>query len=99
MLPDGFMLGPFEDSRYETRKMILAPGDMLILYTDGVTEAMNPAREVYSDEKLLQTVMRSGKNTAEGLVREIVQSVHDYAGDEPQSDDITLLALKYRGTP
>jgi sigma-B regulation protein RsbU (phosphoserine phosphatase) len=99
VLPEGFMLGPFEDSRYETRKMILAPGDMLILYTDGVTEAMNPAREVYSDENLLQTVTRSGENTAEGLVREIVQSVHDYAGDEPQSDDITLLVLKYRGTP
>jgi sigma-B regulation protein RsbU (phosphoserine phosphatase) len=99
VLPEGFMLGPFEDSRYETRKMILASGDMLILYTDGVTEAMNPAKEVYSDENLLQTVTRSGENTAEGLVREIVQSVHDYAGDEPQSDDITLLVLKYRGTP
>jgi sigma-B regulation protein RsbU (phosphoserine phosphatase) len=99
VLPEGFMLGPFEDSCYETRKMILAPGDMLILYTDGVTEAMNPAKEVYSDENLLQTVTRSGENTAEGLVREIVQSVHDYTGDEPQSDDITLLVLKYRGTP
>jgi sigma-B regulation protein RsbU (phosphoserine phosphatase) len=92
------MLGPFEDSRYETRSLVLAPGDMLILYTDGVTEAMNAASEVYSDEKLLETIMRSENKTAEGLVREIVQSVHAYAGVESQSDDITILALKYHGT-
>jgi sigma-B regulation protein RsbU (phosphoserine phosphatase) len=97
-LPEGFMLGPFEDSRYETRSLVLAPGDMLILYTDGVTEAMNAASEVYSDEKLLETIMRSENKTAEGLVREIVQSVHAYAGVESQSDDITILALKYHGT-
>jgi len=98
-LPEGFMLGPFEDSRYETRSIVLTPGDTLILYTDGVTEAMNSEKEVYSDEKLLEMVMQSGNASAEGLVREIVQSVQNYAGDEPQSDDITLLALKYRGTP
>jgi sigma-B regulation protein RsbU (phosphoserine phosphatase) len=98
-LPEGFMLGPFEDSRYETRSMVLAPGDMLILYTDGITEAMNAAKELYSEEKLLETVMQRANETAEGLVREIVQSVHDYAGNEPQSDDITLLALIYHGTP
>jgi len=98
-LPEGFMLGPFEDSRYETRSMVLAPGDMLILYTDGITEAMNAAKELYSEEKLLETVMQRANETAEGLVREIVQSVHDYAGNEPQSDDITLLTLKYHGTP
>jgi len=98
-LPEGFMLGPFEDSRYETRSIVLTPGDTLILYTDGVTEAMNSEKEVYSDDKLLEMVMQSGNAAAEGLVREIVQSVRDYAGDEPQSDDITMLALKYRGTP
>jgi sigma-B regulation protein RsbU (phosphoserine phosphatase) len=79
--------------------MVLAPGDMLILYTDGITEAMNAAKELYSEEKLLETVMQRANETAEGLVREIVQSVHDYAGNEPQSDDITLLALIYHGTP
>ena len=98
-LPEGFMLGPFEDSRYETRSIVLTPGDTLILYTDGVTEAMNSEKEVYSDGKLLETVMQIGNAAVEGIVREIVQSVRDYAGDEPQSDDITLLALKYRGTP
>ncbi|MBA4397471.1 MAG: serine/threonine protein phosphatase [Syntrophus sp. (in: bacteria)] len=98
-LPEGVMLGPFEDSRYETRRIALTPGDTLILYTDGVTEAMNAAKEVYSDGKLLSTVMQSESAAAEGIIREIVQSVRDFAGDEPQSDDITMLVLKYRGTP
>jgi sigma-B regulation protein RsbU (phosphoserine phosphatase) len=98
-LPEGFFLGPFDDSRYETRSIVLTPGDTLILYTDGVTEAMNSEKETYSDGKLLETVVRSKNDTAEGIVREIVQSVRDYAGDEPQSDDITILALKYQGTP
>ncbi len=99
ILPEGFMLGPFEESRYETCSIVLTPGDTLILYTDGVTEAMNAEKKIYSDGKLLETVMHSGNPSVEGLVREIVQSVHDYAGGEPQSDDITLLALKYRGMP
>ncbi|MFH1080623.1 MAG: SpoIIE family protein phosphatase [Pseudomonadota bacterium] len=98
-LPEGVMLGPFEDSRYETRSFFLTSGDTLILYTDGVTEAMNSEKEVYSDRRLIETVMQSGIAAAEGLVREIVQSVRDFAGDEPQSDDITMLVLKYRGTP
>jgi sigma-B regulation protein RsbU (phosphoserine phosphatase) len=96
-LPDGFFLGPFEDSRYETRSIMLAPGDTLILYTDGVTEAMNPAKEVYSEERLIETILKSKKDGVEGLVGEIMKSVHEFAGDEPQSDDITMLVLKYRG--
>lgn len=94
-LPDGFFLGTMEEAVYETRKIFLAPGDRLLLYTDGVTEAMNSDKSFFTDERLLRLAGGNEGGSAEKLVGEILESVRDFAGAEPQSDDITLLALTY----
>lgn len=96
-LPDGFFLGTMEDSTYETRRILLASGEMLLLYTDGVTEAMNGEKAFYYEERLIRVAKDHEQGSPEELVREILQSVRDFAGSEPQSDDITLLALSFRG--
>lgn len=96
-LPDGFLLGTMEDSAYETRRILLTPGEMLLLYTDGVTEAMNGEKAFYYEERLIRAAKDHEQGSPEELVREILQSVRDFAGSEPQSDDITLLALSFRG--
>ncbi|MHB9098040.1 MAG: SpoIIE family protein phosphatase [Syntrophales bacterium] len=96
-LPDGFLLGTMEDSLYETRQILLAPGDTLLLYTDGVTEAMNGEKLFYEERRLIRVTEEHGHEPPEGLVREILQSVRAFAGSEPQSDDITMLALSFRG--
>ncbi|MDP2838670.1 MAG: PP2C family protein-serine/threonine phosphatase, partial [Syntrophales bacterium] len=96
-LPDGFFLGTMEDSTYETRRILLASGEMLLLYTDGVTEAMNGEKAFYYEERLIRVAKDHERGSPEELVREILQSVRDFAGSEPQSDDITLLALSFRG--
>ena len=96
-LPDGFFLGTMEDSTYETRRILLAPGEMLLLYTDGVTGAMNGEKAFYYEERLIRAAKDHEQGSPEELVREILQSVRDFAGSEPQSDDITLLALSFRG--
>ena len=96
-LPDGFFLGTMEDAAYETRRILLAPGDMLLLYTDGVTEAMNGQKAFYQEERLIGVAEQHKQGSPEELVREILDSVRAFAGNEPQSDDITLLALAYRG--
>ena len=96
-LPDGFFLGTMEDSTYETRRILLAPGEVLLLYTDGVTEAMNSGKAFYYEERLIRVAEDHEQGSPEELVREILRSVRDFAGSEPQSDDITLLALSFRG--
>lgn len=95
-LPRGFVLGPDGDSRYVTEKIVLAPSDTLFTYTDGVTEAMNQALELYSEARLIETLRSAPASDPEALVNLVSASVAAHAGNAPQSDDITMLALKYR---
>ncbi len=97
VLPEGFFLGTMEDSVYETRQILLAPGDMLLLYTDGVTEAMNGDKGFFGERRLIQAAEGREQGSPEELVREVLRSVREFAGSEPQSDDITMLALSFRG--
>ncbi len=96
-LPEGLVLGAMEDAPFETKKIQLAPGDRLLLYTDGVTEAMNAGGALYSAERLLKAVERFRALPPEEFVRKVTESVREFADPEPQSDDLTLLALEYRG--
>jgi phosphoserine phosphatase RsbU/P len=96
-LPEGFLLGAMEDSLYETRQILLAPGDTLLLYTDGVTEAMNGGKLFYEEQRLVRVTEDHGQAPPEELVAEVLRSVREFAGSEPQSDDITMLALAFRG--
>ncbi|MFO7597247.1 MAG: PP2C family protein-serine/threonine phosphatase [Desulfocurvibacter africanus] len=96
-LPQGLVLGVMEDARYTTQRTKLQPGDMLVLYTDGVTEAMDGTNTLYSDERLEKTLLAHSSDGSEQLVRAVLADVRAHTADEPQSDDITLLALEYRG--
>lgn len=96
-LPDGLFLGMMEEARYESRLLTLAPGDRLLLYTDGVTEAMNGEKNFYGEKNLFQFVKEMGGAKPEAMVREVLRSVHDFADDELQSDDITLMAISFKG--
>jgi sigma-B regulation protein RsbU (phosphoserine phosphatase) len=97
-MPEGMLMGINEAAVYQTRKIILNPGDMLLLYTDGVTEAMDKKEELYSEERLLGAVEKSEQNRPEDLIAAILKSVQEFAGEAPQSDDITCLAVKFNGT-
>lgn len=96
-LPEGFLLGVLEDSTYRTETMFLNPGDTLFLYTDGVTEAMNVEDQSFSDGNLQALLENLGETEPETMVREVIRHVQDFAGNAPQSDDITALAIRYRG--
>ena len=95
-LPKGFVLGPDGGSKYLTDKIVMEPNDMLVTYTDGVTEAMSPERHLFSDQKLLDTVRSATAASPEGMVKLIAGAVAAHAATAPQSDDITILALKRR---
>ena len=96
-LPEGFFLGTMEEAIYETRTWILEPGDRLILYTDGVTEAMNEAKIFYTEDRLEKLMLLLGKASPKDIVNEILLSVRSFSGNEPQYDDITLLTLSFHG--
>jgi serine phosphatase RsbU (regulator of sigma subunit) len=96
--PGGLVLGVMSGARYATHTVQLLPGDRLVLYTDGVTEAFNAADEAYGAQRLIDEVHVHGGGTPAALVERICQSVTNFAGNAPQSDDITLTVLTW-GTP
>jgi serine phosphatase RsbU (regulator of sigma subunit) len=94
----GLVLGALPGAKYPTHTVQLLRGDRLVLYTDGVTEAFNPAEELYGAPRLADEVHVHGGGTPAALVERICRSVTNFAGTAPQSDDITLTVLTW-GAP
>jgi phosphoserine phosphatase RsbU/P len=94
----GRALGLVEQSPYASGRMVLGPGEALLLYTDGVTEAMNPSETLYSDQRLAQFLGTNRGSAPRQIIGDLVNDVRHFAGEAPQSDDITALALVYFGT-
>lgn len=76
--------------------MQLAPGDMIYLYTDGVTEAINENDELYGEPHLLELLNANVPLTAGELCTLVKADVDNFAGSAPQYDDITMLCLTYK---
>jgi serine phosphatase RsbU (regulator of sigma subunit) len=92
----GLLLGAFGELRPQQEQYSLAPGDCLILFTDGITEARNAAGDFFDEERLQAIIESSHWSTAEELLDAIVNSVAAFAGDEPPADDMTLIVLRRR---
>jgi sigma-B regulation protein RsbU (phosphoserine phosphatase) len=93
----GMALGVTEDFPYTSAAAKLNAGDSLVIYTDGVTDAMNPAGELLSERRLVGILKGFEGKTAEEEVRHILDGARGFANGAAQSDDITVLALKYTG--
>lgn len=93
----GFVLGPMEDTAYETERLTMQPGDTLFLYTDGVTEAANFADELYGEPQLMAALQCGPTEELTDMLHNIRAEVTRHANGAPQSDDVTMVAIKYRG--
>lgn len=93
---EGTVLGIIPDITYKQNTVELAPGDFAVLYTDGVTEAMNDEGEEFGVERLREIFAKVPPNDAQQANQAIFSAVHAFAGNTPQSDDITCLTLTYR---
>ena len=91
---DTFPLGILNDSEYEDTQLALETGDKVILYTDGIVEAMNEQEEIYGFDRLLDVVKNSQTKTAESLLEEIKDQVNEFAGAAAQHDDITIIVVQ-----
>jgi phosphoserine phosphatase RsbU/P len=96
--PGGRALGLVEQSPYASGRMVLSPGEALLLYTDGVTEAMDSRETLYSDQRLERFLASNRSSSPRQIIGDLVSDVRHFAGGAPQSDDITVLALLYFGT-
>ena len=91
------VIGAMDGFVYRAETLQLSPGDRLLMYTDGVTEAMNLQDELFAEERLMATCLQSGRESVDRWVRSTLASVKEFAREAPQSDDITLMALEFRG--
>lgn len=92
----GPVLGAVEEFTYQEGRIKLDKGECLLLYTDGVTEAMNPRQEQYTENRLMQFLNNISSGDSRALVEALRNDLALFAGKEEQSDDITVIAMVRR---
>ncbi len=90
----GMALGVLEGVKIEERSIVLEPCDCLTFYTDGITDAFSPRGGLYGEDRLRQTIQSSDADSAQAMLNAIEASVTAFAGDDPPSDDMTLMVLR-----
>ena len=94
---EGLALGVLSDVEYAEGEITLAPGDTVVLYTDGVTEAMDLEKEEFGMERLEGLFPGRGPQSAQAANEAVFAAVREFVGEAPQSDDITCLTLRRGG--
>jgi len=87
------VVGLFEEWQCEVAEVTLAPGDTLVLYTDGVTEASNAGGEEFGESRLLDTLMNRAQLSVGPLLEAIIEAVQQFSAGQ-QQDDITLVIAR-----
>ncbi|MBR0645709.1 PP2C family protein-serine/threonine phosphatase [Plastoroseomonas hellenica] len=96
-MPDGIALGVMDGFIYEDRVLRLDPGDMLLFFTDGVTEAMGPGDALFGDDRLAAITADTSLQEPSQLLDAVARAVAGFADGAPQADDMTMLALHWHG--
>jgi sigma-B regulation protein RsbU (phosphoserine phosphatase) len=94
---ESFPLGMFDFAEFKCSKVQLAPGDTVLIYTDGFTEAANPEGEFFGEQRLRDLLKQEQCANLDQLLAKIQAVVREFTRGAPQSDDMTLLVLHYRG--
>jgi sigma-B regulation protein RsbU (phosphoserine phosphatase) len=94
-----YPVGLVPEAEYVSSCVKLEPGDTLILFSDGVTEAMDPAEELYGVPRLREVLTGQSECALDKLQKSILESVENFAKGAHQADDLTLLIVRYRSTP
>jgi serine phosphatase RsbU (regulator of sigma subunit) len=89
----GMPIGVEEDTVWRKETVMMEPGDVLVLYTDGVPDTLNEEEEFFGEERLLSTLAACSDISADGFQETIMNEVRTYMGNAPQFDDITLMVL------
>jgi sigma-B regulation protein RsbU (phosphoserine phosphatase) len=90
----GQILGPFPSEKYRTEFAVMRPGDLLLLYTDGISEAANDRRELFGEHRLIHLLRENKKETPKQICQTILQEVQSHGTLEEYADDKTLVVIK-----
>jgi sigma-B regulation protein RsbU (phosphoserine phosphatase) len=94
----GLVLGLFEHATFEEETLVLAPGDFIVAFSDGVTEAFDVAGQEYMDERLLASIERHRGEAPQALLDGLLADVKTFTGEATQNDDLTLVMVQFDGT-
>jgi sigma-B regulation protein RsbU (phosphoserine phosphatase) len=89
----GIAMGALPDAEYFSVTLGLGKGDVIVLYTDGITEAENARLEMFGEERLRNVIFQSSTQPSNEIITNILNKVRTFCGDHPQSDDITLMVI------
>jgi len=90
----GLPVGVMEEAEYSDAFLQLSPNDVLVIYTDGVTEASNVQGVLFGEKKLVETVAPLFSDPPEKICLQVLEEVRKHQGESSQSDDITILAFR-----
>jgi serine phosphatase RsbU (regulator of sigma subunit) len=90
----GYLLGAFEEIELDEFQTYMEPGDILVFYTDGVSEAFNPLQELYGTKRLETLIAGQDWASANTLMQAILDNVEKFTDGESQSDDLTMIVIK-----
>lgn len=90
----GIILGFMDTFKYEEEIYLMKKGDVLLIYSDGLTEAMNSSEEEFGEDRLQQLVQNSLTLKAEEIINRTISEIRKFAGDTPQMDDMTIMVIK-----
>jgi sigma-B regulation protein RsbU (phosphoserine phosphatase) len=90
----GTVLGFMEDYQFEEDSIKLNSGDAIIIYSDGITEALNEKNEEFGEDRFLTMLKENVKSNADTLIEKVFNAIKTFVNDVPQSDDITIVVIK-----
>jgi sigma-B regulation protein RsbU (phosphoserine phosphatase) len=92
--PDAYFLGMFDFACYEARELHLDRGDILVVYSDGLTDAENPREEMFGEARLREIIQQEGPLGSRAVEQRFLQAIEDFTEGMPQTDDITFVVVE-----
>jgi sigma-B regulation protein RsbU (phosphoserine phosphatase) len=94
LAPDAGVLGMFDSSSFGSREFHLDKGDILVVYSDGLTDAETPQGEMFGEKRLLEIIQREGPSGSPAVERNFLKAIPDFTQGTPQTDDITFVIVE-----
>jgi sigma-B regulation protein RsbU (phosphoserine phosphatase) len=94
MVSDGYILGMFDFASYQPRTFRLDQGDILVVYSDGLTDAQNQQEEMFGEKRLLQLIRQEAPSGSQALERKFLKAIEEFTQGMPQTDDITFVVVE-----
>src|SRR5205085_1060086 len=88
------IVGAFDFAEFDASPLELLPGDVLLAYTDGLTEAENSSGSMFGEDRLKELIVREATSGAEHLLKAVLAAVEEFIGSQLQSDDITIIIIE-----